>query len=36
MGGVVLLPPRGTNLDTWLSDPAGAGDQDTWEHTSLP
>ena len=26
--GVVLLPPRGTNLDTWLSDPAGAGDQD--------
>jgi len=30
----VLLPPRGTNLDTWLSDPAG--DQDTWAHTSLP
>jgi len=37
--GVVLLPPRGINLDTWLSDPpppAGAGDQDTWAHTSLP
>jgi len=32
--GVVLLPPRGTNLDTWLSDPGG--DQETWAHTSLP